>query len=75
MEIYAGWWEILILVLLAIVSATFNQYQLGILSLDIQYLELVAKGPYETKEDEKEAKLAKRVLPLRRRGNLLLCTI
>lgn len=32
-------------------------------------------GPFETAEEEKDAKMAKSILPLRSRGNLLLCTI
>ena len=35
----------------------------------------MTEGPYETKDDEKEGALARKLLPLRRRGNLLLCAI
>ena len=33
------------------------------------------EGTHDDKEDEKQGRLARKVLPLRRRGNLLLCTI
>ena len=63
------------IVLLAIMTGLFSGMNLGIISLDPGYLELLCMGPFESKEDEWEAIYAKRILPLRRRGNLLLCTI
>jgi len=56
-------------------SGSFSGLNLGVLGLDTNDLEMMAEGPYETKEDEKQGRLARKVLPLRRRGNLLLCTI
>ncbi len=48
---------------------------MGIVGLDPGYLELLTIGPFENKDDERDASYAKRILPLRRRGNLLICTI
>ena len=53
----------------------FSGLNLGIIGLDPGYLELLTMGPFETKEDERDATYAKRILPLRKRGNLLICTI
>ena len=36
---------------------------------------MMSEGPYETKEDETMGRYARKLLPLRRRGNLLLCAI
>ena len=75
MEEGIPWYNYLIIIILAMLSASFSGLNLGIMSLDPKYLELLAMGPYENKDEERDARLAKRILPLRRRGNLLLCTI
>ena len=36
---------------------------------------MMSEGPYETKEDETMGRYARKLLPLLRRGNLLLCAI
>jgi metal transporter CNNM len=56
-------------------SGTFSGLNLGLLGLDVKNLELLTKGPFATIEEETDAKYAEAILPLRRRGNLLLCTI
>ena len=50
-------------------SALFAGLTLGMLSLDKVELEVVAAG-----EDKKLAACAKRIIPIRKNGNLLLCT-
>lgn len=69
------WWRFLIIVVLSLLSAVFSGLNLGIVGLDPGYLEILTIGPFETKEDERDAIYAKRILPLRKRGNLLICTI
>jgi len=69
------WYNWLIILLLLCMSGSFSGLNLGVLGLDTKDLEMMSEGPYETKEDEKQGRLARKVLPLRRRGNLLLCTI
>eukprot|EP00398_MALV-I-01_sp_L67-1_P000077 gene77-127_t len=59
------------LVGLAILNACFNGLTLGLLSLDVMSLEIIANGS----ADEKKAEYARRILPLRRMGNLLLSTL
>jgi metal transporter CNNM len=63
------------LVVLIMLSGCYSGLNLGVLGLDLKDLELMSKGPYETIQDEKEGQLAKKLLPLRSRGNLLLCAI
>lgn len=69
------WWRFVIIVILSFLSAVFSGLNLGIVGLDPGYLEILTLGPFETKEDERDAIYAKRILPLRKRGNLLICTI
>lgn len=69
------WWRFVIIIGLSLLSAVFSGLNLGIIGLDPGYLELLTMGPFETKEDETNARYAARILPLRRRGNLLICTI
>jgi len=45
------------------------------MSLDVRYLELLTKGPFETKKDERNAIYAEKVLWLRKKGNMLLCSM
>lgn len=70
-----AWWRFVIIVGLSALSAVFSGLNLGIIGLDTGYLELLTMGPFESKEDERDAEYAKRILPLRRRGNLLIVTI
>ena len=69
------WWRIVLIIVLIIMSAFFSGLNLGYLGLDPKYLELLQIGPFESKHDEKLAAYAKKILPLRKRGNLLLSTI
>jgi metal transporter CNNM len=69
------WWKIFVIVVLQLVSAFFNGLNLGVMGLDPRYLELLTMGPFENKADELDAKRAKKILPLRKRTNLLLVTI
>jgi metal transporter CNNM len=68
-------WVIALIVICALVSAFFNAQNLAIMSLDTKNLEMIVAGPFETKKDEIEAARARKILPVRRRGNLALCTI
>ena len=69
------WWKWVAIVVLISLSGCYSGLNLGVLGLDIKDLEMMAKGPFESKDDEAEGKLAEKLLPLRRRGNLLLCAI
>lgn len=69
------WWRYLVVIGLSLLSAVFSGLNLGVISLEPQYLELLTMGPFETEEEERDAKYAARILPLRRRGNLLIVTI
>ena len=69
------WWRWILIFFLICLSGCFSGLNLGVLGLDCKDLEMMQEGPFETLEDEKLGKHAKKLLPLRRRGNLLLCAI
>ena len=62
--------QILILVVLLSFSALFSGLTLGLMSLDITGLEIVMAG-----DDPDAARYAETIYPLRKQGNLLLCTL
>lgn len=43
------WWKILVIIALSLVSSLISGLNLGIISLDPSYLELLTMGPFETK--------------------------
>ena len=46
------WWEFVLIVAFVILCGVFSGNNIGIMAYDIGYLEMLSKGPYETKEDE-----------------------
>jgi hypothetical protein len=62
--------QVLMLLVLLSFSALFSGLTLGLMSLDITGLEIVMAG-----DDPDAAKYAERIYPLRKQGNLLLCTL
>jgi metal transporter CNNM len=62
--------QYLLIVCLLMLSALFAGLTLGLLSLDITGLEIVMGG-----DDPITAGYASRIYPIRKRGNLLLCTL
>lgn len=70
-----AWYGYILVILLVLLSAFCNGNNIGLMGLDEAYLELLTKGPFESAKDEREAYLASRVLPLRKKGNQLLVTI
>lgn len=69
------WWRFFIIFALVMLSALFSGLTLGLMGLDTRNLELLTMGPFEDENAERQAKYAKRILPVRRSGNLLLCTL
>lgn len=53
----------------------FSGLTLGLLTLDIVQLKLLINRPNKTPKDEKNAKYARKILPLRSDGNYLLVTL
>lgn len=64
------WAQIMILLILLCFSALFSGLTLGLMSLNLTGLEIVMAG-----DDPKAAKYAEKIYPLRKQGNLLLCTL
>uniref|UniRef100_A0A7S3LGG6 CNNM transmembrane domain-containing protein n=1 Tax=Amphora coffeiformis TaxID=265554 RepID=A0A7S3LGG6_9STRA len=64
------WFQITLMCLLIIMSAFFSGLTLGLMGLDKTGLEIVMEG-----DDEKYREMAKKIYPLRKQGNLLLCTL
>ncbi|WPT17810.1 Metal transporter CNNM2 [Picochlorum sp. SENEW3] len=62
--------SIVVAAVLICFSALFSGLTLGLLSLD-----LVALKVLQSAGDEKERKYAKKIIPIRTNGNLLLCTL
>ncbi|CAF0715508.1 unnamed protein product [Adineta steineri] len=62
--------KICLILMLFLVSGFFSGLNLGLMSLSVNDLRLIAES-----EDSSMRHYAKRVLPLRRRGNYLLCSI
>lgn len=69
-SIFPLWVQILIIIILLCFSALFSGLTLGLMSLDITGLEIVMAG-----DDPDAAKYAETIYPLRKQGNLLLCTL
>jgi len=70
-----SWQQLVAIVVLAMMSGMFSGLNLGLLGLDVKNLELLTRGPFNDEQEAKDAEYANKILPLRRRGNLLLCTI
>lgn len=64
------WFQIVLMVFLIIMSAFFSGLTLGLMGLDKTGLEIVMEG-----DDPKYREYATKIYPLRKRGNLLLCTL
>jgi len=64
------WVQYVFLIVLLSFSALFSGLTLGLMSLDITGLEIVMAG-----DDPDAIKYAKKIYPLRKQGNLLLCTL
>jgi hypothetical protein len=62
--------QIVLIILLISFSALFSGLTLGLMSLDKTGLEIVIGG-----DDEKYREMAKKIYPIRKNGNLLLCTL
>eukprot|EP00894_Picocystis_sp_ML_P001147 jgi/Pico_ML_1/51664/g239.t1 len=64
------WASLLIAAALVVFSALFSGLTLGLMSLDNVGLQILAEGG-----DEREKQYAKKIMPVRKTGNRLLCTL
>lgn len=67
-------YEWVLIVCLVALSALFSGLTLGLMSLDLNGLEIVIGGDAGDASSE-DAKNARTILPVRKHGNLLLCTL
>lgn len=63
-------WEVAVIVTCILLSGTFSGLTLGLMSLDIIDLRVLTESGSPT-----EKKYAQKILPVRRHGNFLLCTL
>lgn len=66
----AQWWQIVVTVVCIILSGTFSGLTLGLMSLDIIDLRVLTESG-----TDREKWYARRILPIRKHGNWLLCTL
>ena len=64
------WWKALISLVFIVFSGIFSGLTLGLMGQDITQLTVLAESG-----EEKEKRRAKKILPVRKNGNLLLCTL
>lgn len=65
-----SWFQIILIIILIMMSALFSGLTLGLMGLDKTGLEIVMSG-----DDPISAANAKIIYPVRKNGNLLLCTL
>lgn len=68
-------WHVAIIGALTFLSQVFTGLNIGLMSLDTAQLQVLIDVPNKDEAAVQAAKHARKILPLRRRGNLLLCTI
>ncbi len=70
--------DYIVVAILLFLSAMFSGLTLGLMSLDLIGLEIVVKAgssPDATESMKNDSEYAKKIAPIRKHGNLLLCTL
>ena len=69
------WWRWVLITTLIALSGCFSGLNLGVLGLEVSDLEIMAEEPFADPDEKARGMLARKLLPIRKRGNLLLCAI
>jgi len=68
-------WRIGLVIPLVMMSQMFTGLNIGLLALDTVQLQVLIDVPNKDEKARRDAKYARMIMPVRKRGNLLLCTI
>jgi len=68
-------WNVGVIAGLTFLSQVFTGLNIGLMSLDTAQLKVLIDVPKKDEAAVRAARYARRILPLRQKGNLLLCTI
>lgn len=68
-------WRLPVIIILILISSLVSGLTLGLLGLDKTVLQVMLEQVPESEEAIREKQLAKQILPVRKSGNLLLCTL
>jgi len=78
LDVLPLWFQLIIVLILLFLSGTFSGLNLGLMALDIKELDILQQAGSSPKADERQkqnGEYARKIYPLRKRGNMLLCTV
>mmetsp|Transcript_4414 Transcript_4414/g.4944 ORF Transcript_4414/g.4944 Transcript_4414/m.4944 type:complete len:594 (+) Transcript_4414:155-1936(+) len=70
-----AWINWVLIIILVSFSALFSGLTLGLMGLDTGHLQILMNQTAKSDEEYRQKKYAAKIYPIRRKGNLLLCTL